>query len=293
MNESNGATSDIPLLAMLPLILLLIINLAYLSAAYRQRSTTRGWSGWRTGFFITGSLLLGVAFAPPAMAWAHHDLRLHMVQHLLIGMLAPLAWVLSAPVTLLLRTLPPRTARHVVVLLQSRPVRTISHPLSALLLNIGGMYWLYLTPLYATTLQHPALHHWMHLHFLVAGYLFYWSILAGPDAAPHALGMRFRLGVLFVSMATHSILGKLMYGYLWPRGTGHEVEEIQAAAQLMYYGGDLAEVLLAIALFTMWLRTPPSRRSVLPPYQPVPPARDSGRYAGPSITSPSVSKRLP
>ncbi|PMR72733.1 cytochrome c oxidase assembly protein [Billgrantia endophytica] len=293
MHEPNGTTADISLLAVLPLILLLFITLAYLSAAYRQRPATGGWSGWRTGFFIAGSLLLGVAFAPPIMAWAHHDLRLHVVQHLLIGMLAPLAWVLSAPVTLLLRTLPPRTSRHVVMVLRSRPVRTISHPLSALLLNIGGMYLLYLTPLYAATLQHPALHHWMHLHFLVAGYLFCWSILAGPDAAPHAPGMRFRLGVLFVSMATHAILGKLMYGYLWPRGTGHDVEEIQAAAQLMYYGGDLAEVLLAIVLFTMWLRTSPSHRSALTPYQPEPPPVTKEDMPTPRSPRHRWSKRLP
>lgn len=260
MHETHPTPADASLLNMLPLALLVLLTLAYLSAAYRQRSATGGWSGWRIAAFMTGSLLLGLALAPPVMEWAHHDLRIHMVQHLLIGMLAPLGWVLSAPVTLLLRTLSPGAARHVIVVLQSRTVRLVSHPVSALVLNIGGMYLLYLTPLYAATLQNAALHHWMHLHFLVAGYLFCWSILAGPDAAPHTPSMHFRLGVLFVSMATHAILGKLMYGYLWPRGTGHGVEEIQFAAQLMYYGGDLAEVLLAIVLFTMWLRTPPSRR---------------------------------
>lgn len=241
------------LLSWLPLLVLGVVTLIYLAAARRQRRTQHGWSGWRCIFFLLGSLLLAIALFPPMMSWAHHDLRGHMVVHLLIGMLAPLAWVLAAPMTLTLRSLPTPAARRLVSTLQSLPIRLVSHPFGALLLNIGGMYLLYLTPLYAASLQNSLLHHWVHLHFLVAGYLFCWSILAGPDTSPHRLSLRLRLGVLFVSVATHALLGKLMYGYLWPRGTGHGVEEIQAAAQLMYYGGDLAELLLAVALMTLTL----------------------------------------
>ncbi|MCC5884532.1 MAG: cytochrome c oxidase assembly protein [Halomonas sp.] len=253
------------LLPWLPLTLVVLITVCYLLAAGWQRQLGNGWSPWRSAFFILGSLLLAKALAPPVMAWAHHDLYGHMALHLVMGMLAPLAWVLAAPVTLLLRTLPQAASRRVASLLKSLPVRVVSHPLSALTLNIGGMYLLYLTPLYAVSLHNALVHYWVHLHFLLAGYLFCWAILAGPDPSPHRLSLRFRLGVLFLSMATHALLGKLMYGYHWPRGTGHSVEEIQAAAQLMYYGGDLAEVLLAVALLVMWLRTPHSRREPLWP----------------------------
>lgn len=247
----------------LPLALIILLTVAYLAAACAQRHKTAGWSGWRSGFFTLGSLLLAAAVAPPLMVWAHHDLVGHMTLHLLIGMLAPLAWVLAAPITLLLRTLPQAGAKRVAALLQSWFVRAISHPISALVLNIGGMYVLYLTPLYTASLQHQALHYWVHLHFLVAGYLFCWAILAEPDVSPHRLSLRFRLGVLFFSIATHSLLGKLMYGYGWPRDTGHSLEEVQAAAQLMYYGGDLAEVLLAVVLLTLWLQKPVAQRHAL------------------------------
>ena len=225
---------------------------AYFFAAYVQRRGGRRWSGWRIAAFVAGAGLLAVAAAPPLVRFAHADLRGHMLQHLLIGMLAPLGLVLAAPVTLALRTLSVPAARRITGLLRRRPLRVLSHPVTALVLNIGGMYLLYLTPLYAATLGSPALHHLVHLHFLAAGYLFTWAILAGPDPAPHPPRMRTRLGVLFVSMAAHATLGKLMYGYLWPRGTFHRADEIRAAAQLMYYGGDLAEVLLAVALFAMW-----------------------------------------
>lgn len=237
--------------------LLLIAGLvvAYLAAAYAQQQNGRRWSLWRCAAFVAGAGLLAIAVSPPLVRLAHYDLRGHMVQHLLVGMLAPLGLVLAAPVTLVLRTLSVPAARRITGVLRSRPVQVLSHPATALVLNIGGMYVLYVTPLYAATLTSPVLHHLIHVHFFAAGYLFTWAILAGPDPAPHPPGMWTRLGVLFVSMGAHATLGKLMYGHLWPQGTPHGAAEIRAAALMMYYGGNLAEVLLVVTLFALWFRT--------------------------------------
>ena len=123
------------------------------------------------------------------------------------------------------------------------------------------MYVLYLTPLYALSLERMWLHVLLHVHFVLAGTLFVWSI-AGPDPAPHRPSRPVRLAVLFAATAAHALLAKIMYGYGYPRGTGAGVEEIRAAAKWMYYGGDLAELALAALFFAGWLRRPskPSRR---------------------------------
>ena len=228
---------------------------AYLAAAREQRARGRRWGPGRTAAFASGVGLVALAVAPPVVGWAHGDLRGHMAQHLLLGMLAPLGLVLGAPVTLALRTLPVRAARRLAGALKSGPARALSHPASALVLNVGGMAALYATPLYAATQASPLLHALVHVHFLAAGYVFAWAVLAGPDPAPHAPGLGVRLGVLFVAVAAHAVLAKLMYGYGLPRGTAHGPDEIRAAARLMYYGGDLAEGLLAGALFGRWYRS--------------------------------------
>jgi hypothetical protein len=41
----------------------------------------------------------------------------------------------------------------------------------------------------------------------------------------------------------------------FPPGGSHRLDQVQAAAQLMYNGGDLAELALAVALFATWYRT--------------------------------------
>lgn len=248
------ATSPSALLDWLPWGLLIGLLAAYLGLVVRQQRRGIFWSWKRTTYWIVGIALLLLATWPPLAQWGHHRLGGHMVQHLLIGMLAPLGLVLAAPLTLLWRTLPAPVGRRLTSGLNSPVVRAISHPITAGLLNIGGMYVLYLTPLFALMHHYPAIHHLIHFHFLAAGCLFTWSI-AGPDPAPHRPGFLMRLGVLFASIATHGYLSKLMYAHRWPRGTHHSLIEIQDAAQWMYYGGDLAEALLAVALFSGWYQT--------------------------------------
>ncbi len=234
--------------------------LAYLVAVIRLRVRGRRWSGWRTTSFTLGTLLLVMALSPSLVHFAHQDLRGHMLQHLLLGMFAPLGLVLAAPVTLTLKTLRADHARQLVRVLRTRPVHWLGHPVAALLLNVGAMYLLYLSPLYTWTLTSPVLHGWLHLHFLVAGCLFTWAI-AGPDPGASRPSFNLRFIVLFLSMATHAALAKIMYAYHWPRAAGYSLEELQAAAQWMYYGGDLAEVLLLIALMLIWYQARPASRA--------------------------------
>jgi putative membrane protein len=173
-----------------------------------------------------------------------------MVQHLLIGMLAPLGLVLGAPVTLLLRSLPARHGRVIGRMLRSPPAHVLGHPVTALLLNFGGLAALYCTPLYAAAGTHPVLHDAVHVHFLLAGYLFAW-VIAGPDPAPRRPSVKARLVILGVAVAGHAILSQLLYAGILVQ-VAVPVEQLHGGAVLMYYGGDIAELLLALALVTTW-----------------------------------------
>ncbi|MGI5215819.1 cytochrome c oxidase assembly protein [Plantactinospora sp. CA-290183] len=259
----------------LPVLVPVLAAVGYLAAANRARHTPPGWRTARTVSFGIGAVLLAVALSPLVAARAHHDPRFHMLQHLLVGMYAPLAFVLAAPVTLALRTLPARARRGAALAYRSPLPHLLGHPATALVLNVGGLYLLYLTPLYAAAQDDPVLHVVVHVHLFAAGYLLAWS-LAGPDPAPRRPGPGVRVAVLVLAAAAHSILAKLLYAGAprWPSGAGFEPDALRDAARLMYYGGDLAEVLLAVVLFAGWYRRR-ARRAAPAPGEPCAPAAAS------------------
>lgn len=237
----------------LPLLLTWVVLFLYWTGVGYLKRHQKSWMLHRSLFFTAGSLILATAFTPQAMDYAHHSFQGHMVQHLLIGMAAPIGLTLGAPVTLALKVLPRSTGRRMAMVLRSSFFHGLCHPVTALLLNTGGLFVLYLTPLFARTLTTPYLHPLVLLHFLLAGYLFTWSMI-GPDPAPRKPKYALRLAVLFISMAAHAYLSKMMYAYTLPRNTLFTEEEIRAGAQLMYYGGDLTELLVLLALLTLWYR---------------------------------------
>jgi putative membrane protein len=115
-------------------------------------------------------------------------------------------------------------------------------------------------------LTHPWGHHLVNLHLVLAGCLFTWAV-AGPDPAPRRPGYGTRFAVLVLAAGAHAWLAKLLYAgaATLPALRGYPVAGSEQAAQLMYYGGDAAEVLLAVALFAAWSRT---RRTVRQPAAP-------------------------
>lgn len=178
-------------------------------------------------------------------------------------MYAPIGLVLGAPVTLLLRSLPRRHGKAIGRIHRSRPLHLIAHPVTALVLNVGGLAALYFTPLYAAAAQTPALHWAIHAHFLAAGYLFAW-VIAGPDPAPRRPTVPARLVVFGVAIAAHAIISQLLYA-----GSLVQISapagELRQAGELMYYGGDIAELILAFAMVSVWRPAPGRRRTLAGP----------------------------
>lgn len=235
--------------AVLPSLLGALL-LGYLAMAGLPDRYGRGnWPVRRTVAFVSGCLTSVWALAGPLGAMSHDDLTAHMAQHVLIGMLSPFLMVLGAPVTLLLRTLPGPGARRVGSLLHAPYVRFLAHPVVASALSVGTLPILYGTGLYAATSGSPLLTQLLHVHVLVAGYLFAW-VIAGPDPAPHRRGVRYRLWVLGAAVVGHAGLSQLMYAGALPIEA--PPAQLRAAATVMYYGGDLVELALAVSMLWGW-----------------------------------------
>jgi putative membrane protein len=173
-----------------------------------------------------------------------------VAQHLLLAMAAPLLLALSAPVTLALRVLPRRPRGVLLRVLHSRPVAALTAPVAVLALDLGGLVLLYLTDLYAVTLSSPWLHAAVHLHLLLAGCLVAW-VVVGVDPMRRRCGFGARLATLVGLAAGHDTLSKVLYARDLPVGAG-PLAERHAGAELMYYGGTLVDIAMAVAVMTQW-----------------------------------------
>jgi len=234
------------------LLLGVLSIILYFTGVFRSRRKVRlrHWPAWRAFSWCAGTFLAVLTLSVPFMEAAHHDFRLHMAGHLLLGMAAPLLLALGAPVTLLLRTLDTSRARKAAGWLKKPIFSFYRHPVTASVLNIGGLWVLYATPLFHAMHSHPIVYLIVHAHVFLAGYLFTVSMIY-IDPAPVRHSPLFRTAVFIPALAAHGILSKYIYAY--PPG-GVPADQARQGAMLMYYGGDLIDLVLIILLFRSWYK---------------------------------------
>jgi putative membrane protein len=223
----------------------------YVAGVLRLRARGRHWSPARSACFAAGLLVVATALISP-LATRDDEFPVHVVQHMLLGMLGPLLLALSAPVTLALRTAPRHARRALVTALHSRVVQGAAHPAVAVGPFIVGLIGLYVTPAYDAAISHPVVHELVHVHFLVAGCLLSW-VFIGLDPVPRRGSTALRAGLLLTALGAHAAIARLLYA---GRGdVSAPVDQLHTGALLMYYGGDAIDLILLIAFFAQWYAT--------------------------------------
>ncbi|MGM0846545.1 MAG: cytochrome c oxidase assembly protein [Bacillota bacterium] len=222
----------------------------YIIAVKHSNQKYRRWPMYRTFFWLAGLCCAAASVIGPIAERAHFSFTYHMAAHLLLGMLAPLLIVVSAPLTLLMRTLNVRMARRLTFILKSSPVRLLTDPVTASLLNMGGLWILYTSGLYEAMHQNGLLHVLIHIHIFLAGYLFTVSMVSF-DPAPHKPSFYYRSVVLVLALASHSILAKFLYAHP-PKGVAPG--ESETGALLMFYGGDAIDLAIIFLLCFEWFK---------------------------------------
>ncbi len=166
---------------------------------------------WRVVAWLTGVAALAAALVSPIDLWADDLLSVHMVQHLLLAMVAPPLLALGAPVTLALRVASPRI-RHAYLLpiLHSRVVRALAWPPLGWIALAAVMWFTHFTPLFEAALENPVIHDFEHLLYFAAGMLFWWPVI-GADPSPGRLRPAWRMPYLGAQMPIHAAVGLVIY----------------------------------------------------------------------------------
>ena len=174
--------------------------------------TRRGdkWPVHRTIFFALGISVADFAVNGGLGVYSHVAFSFHMVAHMALATLAPIGIALGAPITLALRTLPigrSATERGIrglaLAILHSRYSRFLTNPIVAMLIFDISMFALYFTDLFQWLMSYHFGHFFMEIHFFLAGFLFFASIM-GIDPIPNKLPFIARIVVMLAAMSIHA-----------------------------------------------------------------------------------------
>ncbi|WP_411072498.1 cytochrome c oxidase assembly protein [Streptomyces sp. cmx-4-25] len=227
----------------------LLVVAAYLTAAARLRARGDVWPRRRDAAFASGGAVLVWAATGPLPGG---PFTAHTALHLLTGMTAPLLLVLARPLTLVLRGLSPgRGRRGLLAVAHSRPAALLVFPPVAALLDLGGLWLLHHTPLFAVAQHRPLLHAAVQVHLVAAGLLFAFAVCRLDPVRRGGGGLAVRGVTLLAAGTAHAVLAKSLYAD-GPPGTAFAPVDLHAGARLMYYGGDLVELALALVLAVQW-----------------------------------------
>ena len=190
---------------------LLATAVLYLRGVRRVRRPDRKLAN-RAACFLSGLVVLWLALQSPIDAYADTRLSVHMVQHLLLTMVAAPLLVLGGPVILALRAATPAfRQRWLLPLLRSWPVRLLTAPVVAWAQFALVLWVSHFSPLYEAAVRSGAVHALEHLLYVVSAVLF-WSPVVGIDPSPKRLPHPARLLYLFLAMPQASFLGLAMWG---------------------------------------------------------------------------------
>jgi len=250
---------------------------------------------WRLAAFLVGVSCAFVAIDSPLDTLAGLLLEVHMIQHLLLIMVAPpLIW-LGQPVLAGLRGLPPRVRNPGLSLFLTWPFlrrwgQAVTNPIVCwMALNAGVVFW-HIPRFYDLALRSPPWHQVEHACFFYAALLFWWPVVqVWPSRARWSPWMAIPYLILadLVNTALSAFLifsDRVLYEtyQMAPRLWGISALEDQAkAGAIMWVPGSAAYIVAAVILAVRILG---GTRGVRP--------SDRLRPAPAAAASPIVRKRM-
>ncbi|MEV0717914.1 cytochrome c oxidase assembly protein [Asanoa sp. NPDC050611] len=245
-------------------VLLVVAAGLYLYGVHRLRLRGDRWPVSRTVFFLVPGLG-GIASVTVSGLHAYDTtlLSVHMVQHMVLSMVAPIFLALGAPMTLALRTLHGAPRRRLLAVVHSRVAKVLTFPLVAFGLFVATPFALYFTGLYEQTLRHEWLHELTHAHFIAVGCLFFWPLL-GLDPLPGRWPYPARALLMLLSVPFHTVLGltimqsKTLLGGDWypslALSWANPFDDQKVAGGILWAGGEFVSVTMIAVLVVQWIK---------------------------------------
>jgi putative membrane protein len=258
--------------------LVLTIDLAILywlgnrrTAAPARTATQRR---WRHVSFYSGLLVLVIALASPIERLSEQLFWVHMVQHMLLLVVAPPLIVLARPWVRLWRSLPLDARQSLArsfVRGRLAPLRRVSavlgRPLPTFVLFCGVLLVWHLPAMFDATLRSQTLHALEHTLFFLTALMFWKQVIDSPplhatlgeaQRAAYLIGAMVVMWVLAVvlALAPRPLYSVYAHEALRPGGISAYSDQ-QIAAGIMWVPGSIMFVIAIFVYLNRWLTPAP------------------------------------
>jgi cytochrome c oxidase assembly factor CtaG len=243
------------------------------AAAYlrvRKRHPRRPWPVGRTVVFLLGLLVINLATQSGIGTYDDTLFWDHMIQHLMLIMIAPPLLVSGQPVTLLLHA--SRNPLHTWVkkIIRSGPVSWLTWPGFGVAAYAATIVGTHLTSFMNLVIEHDAVHESEHVLYLVVGYL-YFLPLVGREPIRWKVSYPLRLFLLFIAMPVDAFTGVVLGSYqtdpfvpLKPRSWGPSpLNDLHQGGAVMWVGGAAIMFVVIMVTFFAWTRETRSSASTM------------------------------
>jgi putative copper resistance protein D len=218
----------------------------------------------RSAAFLGGLAAIAVALQSGIERYDTTLFSVHMVQHLLLMLVAAPLIALAAPVTQLLRAASPGVrGRWLLPVLHSHVVAAVGHPVVAWLAFTLVIWLSHFSPVFDLALEDRAVHDLEHAAYLASALLFWWPVIAA-DPARRRLPYPVRALYVLLQLPVNSFLGMAilfaaapLYPHYATLGSPYGITALadqQLAGGLMWLAGDVAFIAAVLAIVAAWMR---------------------------------------
>ncbi|MGH9078152.1 MAG: cytochrome c oxidase assembly protein [Acidimicrobiales bacterium] len=226
----------------------------YLRARGRLRDRGRSWSTWRPVCFVAGVASVELGLGSSVAVLAGGSFSMHIVQHLLLMVVAPPLLALGAPMTLALQTSSRPTKVALLKALHSWPFAVVSHPVVVWFLYYGAMIGFFLSPALGFAMDHMAVMDVVNLGFLAGGTLFWWPMV-GLDPVPRwRMGYGMRFLNLLAGIPFESFLGIALIMEARPVASMYTLAGTHAGGGLLWVASELSTAVALVPMFSQWFK---------------------------------------
>ncbi|MCO5187933.1 MAG: cytochrome c oxidase assembly protein [Anaerolineae bacterium] len=257
----------IPILLMGVLYTIGWLRLRRLGRGHARRPHLAAW--WRLPAYWLGLVLIALSLLSPIDTMAGLLFSMHMVQHLLLAMLAPPLLMAANPMPVIMWGLPGKTRRPIGAVLFNR--QSAIRPIVTKITQPGIMLFVYIiflwgwhdSSMYNAALRSDLVHDIEHTTFFITAMLLWWHITGAGPRFHKRLGYLGRAALAIAAIPATMIAGVAIAFASTPIYTFYEsvprlwgisvMTDQQLGGAIMWIPGSMMFLLAGLILIGIWL----------------------------------------